>query len=194
MEACHSSHYGGHHGGARTTSKVLSCGFYWPTLFKDAGDFVKRCTECQRVGGISKKDEMPHNTILEVDIFDIWGIDFMGPFVSSCGNTYILVAVDYISKWVEVVALPNNEARSVVEFLRKRICTRFGTPRAIISDGGLIFAIELLTLCFQSMVSITKCLLPIILKQVVKLKSPTGKSKSYCQRRSMQIGLIGQRG
>ncbi|XP_070032677.1 uncharacterized protein [Nicotiana tomentosiformis] len=51
---------------------------------------------------------MPLTTILEIDIFDVWGIDFMGPFVSSCGNTYILVAVDYVSKWVEAVALPNK--------------------------------------------------------------------------------------
>ncbi|XP_070004546.1 uncharacterized protein [Nicotiana sylvestris] len=101
--------------------------------------FVKRCDERQRAGGISKKDEMPLNTILEVDIFDVWGIDFMGPFVSSCGNTYILVAVDYVSKWVEVIALPNNEARSVVAFLKKSIFTRFGTPCAIISDGGSHF-------------------------------------------------------
>ena len=72
---------------------------------------MKRCDECQRAGGISKKDEMPLNsTILEVDIFNVWGNDFMDPFVSSCGTTYILMAVYYVSKWVEVVALPNNEA------------------------------------------------------------------------------------
>ncbi|XP_070010955.1 uncharacterized protein [Nicotiana sylvestris] len=63
----------------------------------------------------------------------------MGPFVSSCCNTYTLVAVDYISKWVEAVALPNNEAQNVVAFLKKSIFTRFGTPRAIISDGGSHF-------------------------------------------------------
>ncbi|XP_070043006.1 uncharacterized protein [Nicotiana tomentosiformis] len=68
---------------------------------------------------------MPLTTILKIDIFDVWGIDFMGPFVSSSGNTYILVAVDYVSKWVEVVALPNNEAKSVVAFLKKNIFTRF---------------------------------------------------------------------
>ncbi|XP_070004062.1 uncharacterized protein [Nicotiana sylvestris] len=114
LEACHSSPYGGHYGGERTASKFLSCGFYWPTLFKDAGDFVKRCDECQRASGISKKDEMPLNTILDIDIFYVWGIDFMGPFVSLCGNTYILMAVNYVSKWVEVMALPNNEARSTM--------------------------------------------------------------------------------
>jgi len=126
LDACHSSPYGGHHGGARTASKVISYGFYWPILYKDASELVKRCDECQRAGGISKKDEMPLTTILEIDIFDVWGIDFMGPFMSSCGNTYILVAVDYVSKWVEAVALPNNEARSLVAFLTKTIFTIFG--------------------------------------------------------------------
>ncbi|XP_070003166.1 uncharacterized protein [Nicotiana sylvestris] len=146
LDACHSSPYGGHsspygghHGGVRTASKVLSYGFYWPTLYKDAGELVKRCDEFQRAVGISKKDEMPLTTILEVDIFDVWGIDIMGPFVSSCGNTYILVAVYYVSKWVEAMDLPNNKARSVVDFFKKNIFTRFGTPRAIISDGGSHF-------------------------------------------------------
>ncbi|XP_070014281.1 uncharacterized protein [Nicotiana sylvestris] len=139
LEACHSSLYGGHHGRARTAAKVLSCGLYWPTLYKDASELVKHCEECQRPAGISKKNEMPLTTILEIDIFDVWGIDFMGPFISSCGNTYILVAVDYMSKWVEAVAFPNNEARIVVTFLKKSIFTRFGTPRAIISDGGSHF-------------------------------------------------------
>ncbi|XP_070013005.1 uncharacterized protein [Nicotiana sylvestris] len=101
-------------------SKVLSYGFYWHTLYKDAGELMKRCDECQRAGGISKKDEMPLTTILEVDIFDVCDIDFMGPFV-------------------EVVALLNNEARSVVAFLKKNIFTQFGTPRAIISDEGSHF-------------------------------------------------------
>ncbi|XP_070035650.1 uncharacterized protein [Nicotiana tomentosiformis] len=101
LRACHSSPYSGHHGGARTTAKVLSCSFYWPTLYKSASELVKRCVEYQQADGISKKNEMPLTTILEIDIFDVWGIDFMDPSVSSCGNTYILVAVDYMSKWVE---------------------------------------------------------------------------------------------
>ncbi|XP_070020018.1 uncharacterized protein [Nicotiana sylvestris] len=109
LEAWHSSPYGGHHGGARTTTKVLSCGFYWPNLYKDASDLVKHYDECQRAGGISKKNEMPLTTILEIDIFDVRGIDFMEPFMSSCGNTYILVVVDYVSKWVEAMALPNKK-------------------------------------------------------------------------------------
>ncbi|XP_070016029.1 uncharacterized protein [Nicotiana sylvestris] len=82
---------------------------------------------------------MPMNPIQEVEVFDVWGIHFMGPFVSSFGNKYILVAVYYVSKWVEAAALPINDARVVVSFLKKNIFTRFGTPRAIISDGGTHF-------------------------------------------------------
>ncbi|XP_075096250.1 uncharacterized protein LOC142174366 [Nicotiana tabacum] len=82
---------------------------------------------------------MPMNPIQEIEVFDVWGIDFMGPFVGSYGNKYILVAVDYVSKWVEAIALPTNDAKVVVEFLRKNIFTCFGTPRAIISDGGTHF-------------------------------------------------------
>ncbi|KAI5349902.1 hypothetical protein L3X38_002793 [Prunus dulcis] len=64
---------------------------------------------------------------------------FYGTFPASMTNKYILVAVDYVSKWVEAVALPTNDAKVVVKFLQKHIFTRFGTPRAIISDGGTHF-------------------------------------------------------
>ncbi|GKF64703.1 reverse transcriptase domain-containing protein, partial [Tanacetum coccineum] len=64
--------------------------------------------------------------------------DFMGPFPSSKGNKYILVAVDYLSKWVEAKALPTNDARVVFKFL-KSLFARFGAPRAIISDRGTHF-------------------------------------------------------
>ena len=81
--------------------------------------------------------------MLEVELFDVWGIDFMGPFVSSFGMKYILVAVDYISKWVEAVALADNEGKSVVAFLKRNIFSRFGVPCTIISDGGSHFCNKL---------------------------------------------------
>nr|GFA31322.1 reverse transcriptase domain-containing protein [Tanacetum cinerariifolium] len=78
----------------------------------------------RRQGKISQRDEMPQNSIQVCEIFDIWGIDFMGPFPSFKRNKYILVAVDYLSKWVEAKALPTNDARVVVKFL-KSLFSRF---------------------------------------------------------------------
>nr|GEU72561.1 reverse transcriptase domain-containing protein [Tanacetum cinerariifolium] len=81
---------------------------------------------------------MPQNSIQVCEIFDVWGIDFMGSFPSSRGNKYILMAIDYLSKWVEVKALPTNDARVVCKFL-KSLFARFGTPHAIIIDHGTHF-------------------------------------------------------
>ncbi|GKB89076.1 reverse transcriptase domain-containing protein [Tanacetum coccineum] len=115
--------------------------YFWddPYLFRIyAHDLVTRYDACQRQGKISQRDEMPQNAIQVCEIFDIWGIDVMGLFPSSRGNKYILVVVDYLSKWVEAKALPTNDARVVYRFL-KSLFTRFGTPRSIISDRGTHF-------------------------------------------------------
>nr|GEX11323.1 reverse transcriptase domain-containing protein [Tanacetum cinerariifolium] len=109
LKACQEGHTRGHHGANLTANKVF-----------DAGKIYQR-------------DEMPQNAIQVCEIFDVWGIDFIGPFPSSKGNKYILVAVDYLSKWVEVKALPTIDARVVVKF-SKYLFSRFGISRAIISD------------------------------------------------------------
>ncbi|XP_042948598.1 uncharacterized protein LOC122281293, partial [Carya illinoinensis] len=77
------------------------------------------------------------------DLFDVWGIDFMGRFPPSFGFAYILLAVDYVSKWVEAIATTTNDAKVALKFLHKNIFTRFGTPRAIISDEGTHFCNKL---------------------------------------------------
>nr|GFA06882.1 reverse transcriptase domain-containing protein [Tanacetum cinerariifolium] len=110
LKACHNGPTEGHHGPNYTAKK----------------------------GKMSQRDEMPQNSIQVCEIFDVWGIDFMGPFSSSERNKYILVAVDYLSKCVEAKALPTNDARVVCKFL-KSLFARFGTPRAIISDYGTHF-------------------------------------------------------
>ncbi|GJV83756.1 reverse transcriptase domain-containing protein [Tanacetum coccineum] len=138
LTACHNEPTRGHHGANYTAKKVFDSGFYWQTIYRDAHDMVKSFDSCQCQGKILQNDEMPQNAIQVCEIFDVWGIDFMGPFPFSRGNKYILVAVDYLSKWVEAKALPTNDARVVVKFL-KSLFARFGTPRAIISDRGTYF-------------------------------------------------------
>ncbi|GJZ29522.1 reverse transcriptase domain-containing protein [Tanacetum coccineum] len=98
LTACHSGPIGGHYGANYTTKKLFDSGFYWPTIYKDAHDLVTQCDTCQRQEKISQRDEIPQNSIQVCEIFDVWGIDFMGPFPSLRGNKYILVAVDYLSK------------------------------------------------------------------------------------------------
>ncbi|GJX92617.1 reverse transcriptase domain-containing protein [Tanacetum coccineum] len=103
--------------------------YFWeePCLFKVCSD-----------GIIRRYDEMPLNNIQVCEIFDVWGIDFMGPFPKSHKFEYILVAVDYVSKWPEAQALPTNDARVVITFLKKLFC-HFGMPKALISDRGTHF-------------------------------------------------------
>ncbi|GKE91673.1 reverse transcriptase domain-containing protein, partial [Tanacetum coccineum] len=126
LKACHEGPTGGHHSANITAQKVFDASFFWPTIYKDAYELIKSCDACQKQGKISQRDEMPQNAIQVCENFDVWCIDFMGPFPSSRGNKYILVAVDYLSKWV------------VVKFL-KSLFSRFGAPRAIISDRGTHF-------------------------------------------------------
>nr|GEV60284.1 reverse transcriptase domain-containing protein [Tanacetum cinerariifolium] len=106
LKACHEGPTGGHHGANLTAKKVFDAGFFWPSIYRDAHDMIKNYDMCQRQGKISQKDEMPQNAS------------------QVC---------DYLSKWVEAKSLPTNDARVVVKFL-KSLFSRFGIPRAIISD------------------------------------------------------------
>ncbi|GJW23401.1 cytidyltransferase-like domain-containing protein [Tanacetum coccineum] len=118
--------------------KVFETGFYWPHIFRDARKLIQVCDACQRSGNISSRDETPQKYIQVCEIFDVWGINFMGPFPSSNRNKYVLVAIDYVSKWVEAQAFPTNDARNIVKFL-KGLFARFGIPKALISDRGTYF-------------------------------------------------------
>ncbi|GKA20166.1 reverse transcriptase domain-containing protein [Tanacetum coccineum] len=81
--ACHSGPTGGHYGANYTAKMVFDLGFYWPMIYRDAHDLVTRCNTCQRQGKILQRDEMPQNSIQVYEIFDVWCIDFMGPFPFS---------------------------------------------------------------------------------------------------------------
>ncbi|GJW49292.1 reverse transcriptase domain-containing protein [Tanacetum coccineum] len=124
LKACHEGPTGGHHSANLTVKKVFDAGFFWPTIYRDAHTMIKTCDTCQRQGKISQRDEMPQNAIQVCEIFEVWDIDFMGPFPSLRGNKYILVVIDYLSKWVEAKALPTNDAR-VVYGVTHRLATAY---------------------------------------------------------------------
>jgi len=144
LSHCHSSSYGGHFATFKTVSKVLQADFWWPTMFRDTQKFISQCDPCQRRGKISKRNEMPPNFRLEVEVFDRWGIDFMGPFPPSNKNLYILVDVDYVSKWVEAIASLKNDSAVVMKLFKSIIFPRFGVPRIVISDGDKHFINKIL--------------------------------------------------
>ena len=139
LSHCHENAYGGHFASQKTAMKVLQSRFYWPSLFKDAHNICRGCDRCQRLGKLSRHHMMPLNPILVVDLFDVWGIDFMGPFTVSFVYSYILVGVDYVSKWVEAIPCKVVDHRVVLKFLKENIFSRFGVPKAIIRDGGSHF-------------------------------------------------------
>ncbi|GJX88832.1 reverse transcriptase domain-containing protein [Tanacetum coccineum] len=135
LDECHHGPTGGHYGPSTIAKKVFDVGFYCQTIFKEAHTLVQNCDACQRSSSLSRRDEMPQNNIQVREIFDIWGIDFMGPFPKSHKFEYILVTIDYVSKWAEAKSLPTNNARVVINFLKK-LFSRFSIPKALISDRG----------------------------------------------------------
>jgi len=119
--------------------KFCSVIFIGPHCLRNAHMYCQSCDRCQQLGKISQRNEMSLNPILVVEIFDIWGIDFMGLFSMSHGYQYILVIVDYVSKWIEIVACKSNDHKVVANFLKEIVFYHFGFPRAIISDRGKHF-------------------------------------------------------
>ncbi|XP_019055448.1 PREDICTED: uncharacterized protein LOC109115685 [Nelumbo nucifera] len=130
---------GGHFSMKKTTAKVLQSGLCWPTLFKDINAFCRSCDRCQKLGTLTRRHMMPLNLILVIKIFYCWGIDFMGSFSPSFVYLYIPLAVNHVSKWVEVVSCRTNDNKVVVKFLKENVLSRYGTPHVIISDQGAHF-------------------------------------------------------
>jgi len=137
MRELHQGIYG-YHSGARTMSaRILRAGYYWPTMVADVSKFVKRCIPCKKHGNISHvKQEEIHN-ISSPWPFAKWGMDIVDPFTPGKGQVkFLLVAVDYFTKWVEAEPLATITAQQVQKFVWKSIVCRFGIPHTIITDNG----------------------------------------------------------
>jgi hypothetical protein len=145
-------------------------------MHEDAKRFVATCPECQRSGNISQRNAMPLNYNLQIDLFDVWGIDFMGPFVNSNGYEHILVVVDYVSKWVEAIPCRKASTKEAIQMIKTVIFPRYGVPRILISDGGSHFIGKDFKDVWQSWELSIGCLRPIIHKQMAK-RHRTSKSK-----------------
>nr|GEZ80155.1 reverse transcriptase domain-containing protein [Tanacetum cinerariifolium] len=138
LNACRYGPTEGRHGPNYTAKKVFDSGFYWPTIYRDAQDLVKNYDVCQRQGNISQEMRCHKTPSKSVKFLTSGVLTSWAYFRILKEKKYILVAVDYLSKWVKAKALPTNDARVVCKFL-KNLFARFGTLRAIISDRGTHF-------------------------------------------------------
>jgi hypothetical protein len=130
----HSAEYCGHCSHFRTQEKVWFSGFYWPEMHEDTKRYVASCPECQRTGNNSQRNSMPLKYNLQINLFDLWGIDFMGPFKNAYGFEHIHVMVNYVSKWVEAMPCRKASMEESIAMIKSMIFPRFGTPRILISD------------------------------------------------------------
>ena len=147
LQEAHSGQAGGHFLAEQIAKAIMYVGISWPILFMDAGMYVQRCDECQRTKNSMKKDEMPMRPMMGARAFAKWGIDFVGPIAPPTYRThteYIIVATDYLTKWVEAKATQKNDARATTQFLYVNVFTRYGLPIEIVSDRGTHFINEVI--------------------------------------------------
>jgi hypothetical protein len=146
MNDCHSRACGGHLSGLATTQKILRVGYFWPTIFKDCITTIKKCYPCQIFSCKMHAHPSPLHPVVSVAPFTKWGIDFImcNPAFAT-GHHYIIMAMDYFTKWEEVMPAYNNDAKTTTLFLFNHIITRFGIPKSIVTNHGTHFCNAMMT-------------------------------------------------
>uniref|UniRef100_A0A2N9ESE9 Integrase catalytic domain-containing protein n=1 Tax=Fagus sylvatica TaxID=28930 RepID=A0A2N9ESE9_FAGSY len=131
----------GNHSGARSLAhKLTRAGYYWPSLLHDATQYVKTCDKCQRFANVPRVPPEEITPITSPWPFAQWGLDIMGPFpVGTKQAKFLVVAIDYFTKWVEAEPLATISEKNVKSFVWKAVICRFGIPRVLISDNGKQF-------------------------------------------------------
>jgi hypothetical protein len=123
-----------------TAQKILRASYFWPSLFKDCINFIQKCHACQTYNNKICSHPAPLHPIVSVSLFAKWGIDFMtcNPY-SVEGHGYIIVAMDYFTKWTEVIPTFDNTEKTTALFILNHIISIFGVPQAIITNHGIHF-------------------------------------------------------
>lgn len=143
MRVLREAHGGGcaeHAGALSLARKVVRSGFYWPTVREDAVNMVRRCRICHKHGPLIHVPATDMISIGSPCPFPQWGIDIVCPFIKAFGQRqFLVVAVDYFTKWVEAEPLTRITEGEIMKFIWKNICCRFGLARILISDNGTQF-------------------------------------------------------
>ena len=138
-------HYGpmgGHFQVYTTAKKIQQLGLWWMTLYRDCKKIVSQCDQCQRLGQTLPSIEIPLILVNPSLTFEIWAIDFIGPFPIPTKRTsarYIITTVEYVTKWAEAEPVETCSSEVAAKFIHENIITRFGFPLTLISDQGSHF-------------------------------------------------------
>ncbi|KAK3022349.1 hypothetical protein RJ639_047054 [Escallonia herrerae] len=140
LQEVHEGICGQHLGGRTLAQKILRQGYYWPTMQRDAIEFTRRCDKCQKFAPISHTPVVPLTCIVSPIPFAVWGMDLLGPFPMASGQRrFVIVAIDYFTKWTEAESLATITSAKCEDFFWKNVVCRFGVPRALVVDNGKQF-------------------------------------------------------
>ncbi|CAH9133280.1 unnamed protein product [Cuscuta epithymum] len=140
MEEIHAGICSAHQGAHTMSRKVILQGFFWPTIVKDCAEFVKRCVVCQEFQKSPGRPATNYTPISTAIPFARWGIDLIGALPRGTGSVrWVIVAIDYFTKWIEAVPLASITEGQCRKFVMKHILCRFGVPQQIITDNGRQF-------------------------------------------------------
>eukprot|EP00253_Pinus_taeda_P010488 PITA_10488 len=141
LQKLHDGPAGGHFGADTTAHKIIHAGYYWPTLFKDTHQYVRKCRSCQVSSGRQRKPAFPLQPDNIDQPFEQWGLDIIREITpqSSKQHKYILTATDYFTKWVVVIPLKTTNSEVIIEFIDEFIITRIGVPNALVFYNASYF-------------------------------------------------------
>ncbi|KAL0411325.1 UNVERIFIED_CONTAM: hypothetical protein Slati_3722200 [Sesamum latifolium] len=140
LKEIHDGCCGSHIGTWALANKALRVGYFWPTMKQDTHYLVNKCEKCQKHATLINQPAEPLNVMLSPCPFSQWGMDIVGPFSLALGERkFLLVAIDYFTKWVETEPLARITEGEVMKFIWKSIICRFGLPRELILDNGRQF-------------------------------------------------------
>jgi len=141
LQELHDGPVGRHFGGDTTAHKILHVGYYWPTLFKDAHEYVRKCKICQTTAGRQRKHALSLQPVNIEQPFEQWGLDIIGEIIphSSKQHKYILTVTNYFTKWVESIPLKVANSDNIIEFIEQFIITRFDVQSTLMFDNASYF-------------------------------------------------------
>ena len=140
LNDCHSGTCGGHLSGLATTYKILCACYFWPSIFNHCIEAIKHCRSCQLFSPKARTSPTPLHPVVTIGPFCKWAIDFMtiNP-TSANGHKYIIVAVDYFTKWAESMPTFDCKSEKEAQFFLNHVISRFGVPKKLVSDHGTHF-------------------------------------------------------